>query len=235
MVKVDGRTVGIRMAAPTIVPRARRSPDTPTRNSMGELPTGSYLYLDSRHAICSDFFNRTRRASGEPDRRRRPAFALRIPERNVAGERLMEMVEVPVVDESVTLTDAYDALKASRKSGLVVRHHDGPRLYEAKTLELQLSHAPGESMTQVAGGIWLHAAHDQVLAFSEPFVGNIEGDSAMIGGLPDDLLRQIQLAVRVYCCSLDPLNHQYDSAQYKRLPVVNGVRYCTTQDGGTVS
>lgn len=147
-------------------------------------------------------------------------------------------LQLPAVGEDVQLSDAYETLKASGKSGLVVMHADGPRLFRAESLELQLPNRAGEAMKNIAGGTWLpEHPHNAEWAGGHTgvFLVKLVADSAILGGLSPEMSRDLCLGVRIYCCSLYPTVHTYTGTQYRALPVVNGVRYCSTRDGGVVS
>jgi hypothetical protein len=150
----------------------------------------------------------------------------------------MSIVELPVIQGGVSLAEAYETLKVSGKSGLVVVSSDGPRLFHAGALELQLPHGPGLPMQELAGGHWLPEAARAAgeLTEGEPnlFIVRMAGGKAAIGGLLEDAARNLNFGVRVYSCSLYPTIHTYTAMQYRALPIVGGVRYCTTKDGGVV-
>ncbi|SDI38548.1 hypothetical protein SAMN04487926_11615 [Paraburkholderia steynii] len=147
----------------------------------------------------------------------------------------MAIVELPVVGEDSSLTDAYDALKASGRSALVVAHEDGPRLYRADILEVQLDDRSGFPMREIRGGHWLPQVDDEADAVgSDGAILELLEGQAIIAGLPDDVAGDFGAALRVYCCSKYSA-HIYTAAAFKALPVVGGVRYCRTKDGGIVS
>jgi hypothetical protein len=149
----------------------------------------------------------------------------------------MPVVDLPTIKETVPLSDAYEAMKASGKSGLVVLHEDGARLFHASALELHLQDRSSSPMSEILGGRWLPqaTAEDAAEPGGDGIVLSLAGDTASIGGLFDDVARDLTYAVRVYTCSLSPTTHIYTPTMYRALPIVGGVRYCNTKDGGIVS
>jgi hypothetical protein len=135
----------------------------------------------------------------------------------------MSIVELPVIQEGVSLAEAYETLKVSGKSGLVVVSSDGPRLFHADTLGLQLPHGAGLPVQDVAGGHWLPEAARPAGELTEGeanlFIAGMAGGKAVIGGLLEDASHNLNFAVRVYSCSLYPIIHTYTAMQYRALPV----------------
>ena len=149
----------------------------------------------------------------------------------------MAEIKLPVVDEGVSVSDAFETLKKSGRSGLLVRHHDGMRLYRAETLDLQLHGHSDAKMSDIVGGDWLRQTDGaKESAIGEVgFIFELSSERAKIGGLSDGLAHDLNLAVHIYSCSKSPTAHIYTPAQYRALPVVNGIRYCSTKDGGNVT
>lgn len=151
----------------------------------------------------------------------------------------MAVVDLPVIEEAVSLSSAFDMLKSSGKSGLVVGHPDGPRLYHAESLDLQLHTSASSPMRDVRGGCWLPQASSDATALAlgcdHGALLALDAGMATLGGLSDDSVRSLSVAVRVYHCNRFPLAHTYTPMEYRSLPIVNGVRHCLANDKGIVS
>ena len=151
----------------------------------------------------------------------------------------MADVKLPLVEPTTTVAEAISKMRAAGVSGIIERSDEGAWLFQAETLFLQVHHRPNATMGELIGGHWLHQSEEEHRR--DPAYGHygvlmeFRGDAVVVGGLPDDLVRDLALAVRWYLCDKDPANHQYSPAQYRALPVVNGTRFCSTKDGGVVS
>jgi CBS domain-containing protein len=151
----------------------------------------------------------------------------------------MADVKLPLVEATATVADAIIKMRAAGVSGVIARSDEGAWLFQADTLILQAHHRPHATMSELIGGHWLHRNHEEHrrsgAGSHHGFLLGFRDGDGIVGGLSDDLARDLALAVRWYLCDKDPTNHQYSPAQYRALPIVNGIRYCSTKDGGVVS
>lgn len=151
----------------------------------------------------------------------------------------MADVTLPLVEASATAADAISKMRAAGVSGVIARSADGAWLFQAETLLLQAHHRPDATMSELIGGHWLYQSHEEhrrsAAGGLHGFLMEFRGRDAVVGGMSDDVARDLALAIRWYLCDKDPANHQYSPARYRALPVVNGTRYCSTKDGGVVS
>jgi hypothetical protein len=148
----------------------------------------------------------------------------------------MATTDLPIIREDSTIQMAYNQIIESDRSGCLVLYEDGALLYDADTLELQLSERGDLQMSEARGGRWIANAptrvEDVFAGNPEPVLLGIDGQRAKIGFTFDF---PAALPRKLYRCNLDQINHTYTGQQVKAFKKVTGGWECKSGDKGIVS
>jgi hypothetical protein len=116
-----------------------------------------------------------------------------------------EIDDIAVVSEATSAADAFDRLRGSRRSVLLVQGAHGEQLFSAESLHAAAEQAPELSVraaTQRTGAPDLLAPHAELLG--------VQGDQAHIRVATSSLFDVMNLSVGIHTCSGKPIHSYYD-------------------------